>query len=429
VVIDNVTAVENVTVDIINVPDNFNGNVSIVVDNVTVYDGPVNSTIDIGRFSSGNKTSIVTFYGDENYNNESVRVNFTVSKLDLDANVTAGDVAFNEDVMFDIEVPENYTGNVSIVVDGKTLYNGSANASINVGAMGIGDKTAEVIFYGDDTYADKSVNVKFAVKSAISAEDMVRGWNSPYDYKAGFLDKGLKPLGNTDVTFTVNGVKYVARTDSNGFAYLTTSKLPVGKYSVTVTNPVNGESVTRTLTIVERLVENRDITMEFVDGTYYTVRAIGDDGKPVGAGEHVFITVNGVTYNRITDANGYAYLKINLNPKTYTITAEYKNYEVSNTLKVKQTLKLVKKNVKIKKTAKKIILKAKLKWANGKPIKGKKIIFKFRGKSYKAKTNKKGIAKVTVKKKVIKKLKKGKKYTFSAKYIKNYVKGKVIVKK
>ena len=69
-----------------------------------------------------------------------------------------------------------------------------------------------------------------------------------------------------------------------------------------------------------------------------------------------------------------------------------------------------KKTVKIKKSAKKIVLKATLK--NGKTaLKGKVIKFKIKGKTYKAKTNKKGVAKVTVKKKVIKKLKKGKKLT------------------
>ena len=74
-------------------------------------------------------------------------------------------------------------------------------------------------------------------------------------------------------------------------------------------------------------------------------------------------------------------------------------------------------------------------------IKGKKITFRFKGKTYKAKTNKKGIAKVKIKKKVIKKLKKGKTYKVKITYaikdkygngyvtIKNAVKCKVKVKK
>ena len=94
----------------------------------------------------------------------------------------------------------------------------------------------------------------------------------------------------------------------------------------------------------------------------------------------------------------------------------------------KQTLKLVKKTITVKK-GKKLVLKATLKWSNGKAIKGKKIVFKLAGKKYSAKTNSKGLAKVTIKGKITKKLKKGKKYKYSATYISNVVKGSVKVKK
>lgn len=75
------------------------------------------------------------------------------------------------------------------------------------------------------------------------------------------------------------------------------------------------------------------------------------------------------------------------------------------------------KKVKIKRSAKKLILQATLK-INGKVAKGKRIIFKFKGKTYNAKTNKKGVAKVTIKKKVLRKLKADKKVTYTAKYSK-----------
>jgi hypothetical protein len=202
----------------------------------------------------------------------------------------------------------------------------------------------------------------------------------------------------------------------------------VGTYTVTVKNPVTGQEVERTVTIVSRIIENKDVSLEFADGTRYVVRAIGDDGKPVGAGEVVGFHVNGVDYNGITDSKGYARLTINLNPKKYTITAQYAKYKVSNKVSVKQTLKLVKKTVKVKK-GKKLKLKATLKWANGKAIKGKKITFKFKGKKYMAKTNKKGIAKVTIKKKILKKLKVGKKIKYQASYGKLIKKVTVKVKK
>ena len=116
------------------------------------------------------------------------------------------------------------------------------------------------------------------------------------------------------------------------------------------------------------------------------------------------------------DKKGYATLKIKLLPKKYTLVTEYKGYKVTNKLVVKQTLKPVKKVIKVKKSKKSFKIKAKLKWSSGKAIKGKKITFRFKGKTYKAKTNKKGVASVKIKKKVIKKLKKGKTYKVSITY-------------
>ena len=63
------------------------------------------------------------------------------------------------------------------------------------------------------------------------------------------------------------------------------------------------------------------------------------------------------------------------------------------------------------------------------PIKYKPVTFKFNGKTYKAKTNSKGVAKITVKNTVLKKLKVGKKVTYQATYLKDTVKKTVKVKK
>ena len=65
---------------------------------------------------------------------------------------------------------------------------------------------------------------------------------------------------------------------------------------------------------------------------------------------------------------------------------------------------------------------------NGKLVKGKVIKFKLKGKTYKVKTNKKGVAQKTLNKKVIKKLKKGKTYTVKVTYSKDTIKTTVKVK-
>ena len=289
-----------------------------------------------------------------------------------------------------------------------------------------------------DNYNDATFDVPFKVRNVteaanittIKADNLTRGYNSQYDFQATFLDSDGAALKNADVEFIIDGKTYKVKTNKDGIAQLTTSHLAVGTYNVTSVNPVTGESTVNKLEIVKRIIKNKDMTIDFLSGKYYVVQVIGDDGKPVGEGEIVDIYANTIHYVAKTDKNGYARLKINLNPKTYYFHAEYKTFKTNkNKIVVKQTLKLVKKTVKVKK-GKKIVLKAKLKWSSGKAIKGKKIVFKFKGKKYSAKTNKKGIAKVTIKKKsVLKKLKKGKSYKFTAAYKTNKVKGKVKVKK
>jgi len=66
---------------------------------------------------------------------------------------------------------------------------------------------------------------------------------------------------------------------------------------------------------------------------------------------------------------------------------------------------------------------------NNKYLNGKKITLKLNGKTYKAKTNKKGVATFTIKKNNFNKLKIGKKYTYKVTYGKDVVNKKITIKK
>ena len=95
-------------------------------------------------------------------------------------------------------------------------------------------------------------------------------------------------------------------------------------------------------------------------------------------------------------------------------------------MKVNQNLKT--KKYSVKKSAKKLIVKARLK--NGKTaLKNKKITLKLNGKTFSAKTNKNRLAKFTIKKNVIKKLKAGKKYPVKIAYLHDVIKTTVKVRK
>jgi hypothetical protein len=371
-----------------------------------------------------------TYLGDDKYLSNASSTTFKAEKAAVAVQIDVDNTVVGHDVEVKVVVPEDAKGNVTVRIGDKTKVvnvTGGENI-IPISGVGEGTHDVEVIYSGDTKYDSKTITTTVTVFRSINYKDqLTRGWDSPYDYQAEFLDKDGNILKNADVQFIVDGKTYAVKTDNQGIAYLTDSHLGLGTHNITSVNPSTGERIDAQVTIVKRLIENKDITMDFADGTYYVVRAIGDDGNPVGPGEFVDIYINTIHYSCRTDKDGYARIKINLNPGTFPISAEYKNTKVDNDLVVKQTLKLVKKTVKVKK-GKKLVLIAKLKWSNGKAIKGKKITFKFKGKTYTGKTNSKGIAKVTIKKKITKKLKKGKKYKFTATYITNTVKGKVKVK-
>jgi len=343
-----------------------------------------------------------------------------------------------EEYLFDVDVvgstvivtlPNQATGNITLNISGKTFNQTlkEGQAIFNLENMTYGNYTASVSYTGDKNYAAKSMNQTITVeKLTIVASDASYGWSKTVDYQVKLIDDKGNAESGVVITFTVNGKTYNVTTDANGTAKVTLS-LNVGKYDITATT-INGDVAVKKITIVNRLIQNANVNMYYFDGTSYKVKAIGDNGKAVGAGQIVVIKFNKKTYKVKTDKNGIAKLKI---PKTakvgkYTITATYKGKTVKNTVKVKQNLKL--KKVKVKRSAKKLVLKATLK--NGKKaVKGKKVTFKFKGKKYTAKTSKKGVAKVTIKKKVLKKLKKGKKVKYQVTYLKNTVKRTAKVKR
>ena len=171
---------------------------------------------------------------------------------------------------------------------------------------------------------------------------------------------------------------------------------------------------------------SKNVVMNYLDEKTFTVKATDIFGKLAGAGETIKIKIGKTTYNVKTNKNGVATIKLKQTPGKYTIKTTFQGMTVKNTLIVKQVLTL--KKTTVKKSAKKLVLQATLKKAKT-PLKNKIVKFKFNGKTYKTKTNAKGIAKVTIKSNILKKLKVGKKITYQATYLKDTIKKTTKVKK
>ncbi|PWB88290.1 hypothetical protein MBBTH_01140 [Methanobrevibacter thaueri] len=154
---------------------------------------------------------------------------------------------------------------------------------------------------------------------------------------------------------------------------------------------------------------------------YLSVKLVDSKNKAI-AGQYVTVNFNGKTYNVKTDNNGIAKVKVSLSAKkTYSVTFTYSgndDYSASKTaakIIVKtgsKKSKIKASNMKIKKNKKKSF-KFKLTASNGKALSNQKVIVKVNGKTKTLTTNKKGIAKLTIK------LKKVKKYKISMKFLGN----------
>ena len=294
---------------------------------------------------------------------------------------------------------------------------GVAKLSINVKPGG----------YSITTIFDKTKIVSYVkIKHTVISKNVVRGYNSNYNYKVKLVNSAGKVLAKTKVKVSVNGKLKTYTTDKNGYITLKFKKLTKTQ-AISVKNPKTQEVKKTKIKVVSRFSGAKNIAMYYFDGHKFKAKIIGNNGKAVGKNQVVTVKFNKKTYKLKTNAKGYVSLTIpdTATPGKYKLTATYKGQTIKRTVTVKQNLKT--KKYTVKKTAKKLNVKATLK--NGKlPVKGIWIIFKLNGGKYIAKTDKNGNAIFPLNKKIISKLKAGKTYTMKFSANRNTIKTTLKVK-
>lgn len=424
--VDSVSLGENVTINyevfpvgIINVVvEDLNGNV-VYNQNVT------GNNVTIEGLKAGNYTAYVNNLETDNVYGNSSNATFSVlAKEDYNITVDLVDKTVN------IHAPSDANG-IATIINGNDTYsvelvNGSASVDIPELVQGI--NTIIVSYAGDDKYSPKNFTFDVLVKTQVVASDMTRGYNSGVDYQFKVTDANGNPLANKIVDVAVNGQKFIVVTDAKGVAKLN-EKLPVGTYTVTVTNPDSGSKLVNTLKIVKRIAGNKNLVKYYVSNFKYNLRVYGNDGKAVGAGVTVTVKMGKYTYKLKTNENGYITLLLNSRFPSgkYTVTASYKGYTTKNTITIKQII-VSKSVVTVKKSSGKLVLTAKLRQGS-KVLKYKTVTFKMNGKTFSAKTNGYGLAKVTVKNSAFRNLQAGKTYLVKISFLKDFIKTSVKVRR
>ncbi len=187
-------------------------------------------------------------------------------------------------------------------------------------------------------YSNMTVPVNITVLTqnvTIEGSNLVKYYKNGSNLRIRLVDLNGVGISNVKVNFTVQGKTYYRTTDSMGYATLTIN-LYSGKYNVSVAIDDLGYRANKlsvNVTVLKIPATLKIVNTNIKKGTYLKVRLLDKNNKPIKSTQ-VKITVCGKTYIKTTDANGYAYLKINLNPKKYTVKVSIKdmrNYDVRST--------------------------------------------------------------------------------------------------
>ncbi len=432
---DDVLSVDG-TVFTINLPFDAAGALIVSIDKNYTQD-VINgrAVVNVTDLNPGTYTAHISYGGDDKY--ESIIFNdaiLNIDKLPSSILVSAADINVGDIAVVNITT-STASGKVTVTVNKKdynvTVSNYIGQLSILDLAEGTYNVTAK--YLGDDIYSDSINTTAFRVlKVEVPIDNETITIPDSADTTAYSISLPEDATGT--LTVTVDGVPYTAAL-VKGKATVNIPELTVGSHNITVS--YSGDA--KYSPIVKSVIVNKtapehvpvikltgsNLNMLYTSGKYFKVR-LTSDGAPL-AGKTVKITINGKTYSRTTDKDGYASFKISLPPKTYTVKATYGNIVLNKKVVVKSIITA--KNVNTKKSAKTVKIKVTLKKVNGKYLKNKKVTLKFNKKTFKAKTNKKGVVTFTIKKSVYKKLKAKKKYTYQVIYAKDKVKKTIKFKK
>lgn len=317
----------------------------------------------------------------------------------VDSNITNIKLANNKNTKFSYGMLLENTDNVTI---DKCYF-----AAVNPIKNNIMINSSNQITITNSTFVNKAVNYTGQCEdiifernnitnildfNSIIANNLSKIEKNSSKFEAQFLEFIASPLENKEIIFKINGVEYKRTTDNKGIARIAIN-LGFGEYLIQSINPVTREIKNNTITVLPRIVKNKDLEKFYRNASQYLIKVLDDTGNPAKANETVTFNINGVFYNRTTNASGYVKLNINLQQGDYIITAEYKGCKVSNKIKVKSILSA---DDLTKKYGTPDQFKAKLVDGEGNPLANTNVTFNINGVFYNRTTDSDGIAKLNI---------------------------------
>ncbi len=373
----------------------------------------------------GNYTAKITFSEDEIYLPSSTNADIKINKIktilsannigfiysDSD-NLTISLKDFNNNVL----AGKDILIGVSLITDSKTDLTyikttddmGKVSIPIDYDA---GNYVAIISFEGDEKYVDSSTTSNITISkltTRIIASDMICNLTKQKDLRASLEDAKGNALSEANLTITLNSNEFTITTNDLGQSNLPIN-LDVGNHTANIQfmGSKNYESSNKSveITILDKI--STQIYASNITSTYGETKnliiTLKNEKNEVLVNQNIIVNLNNKLYNITTNENGQVKLSINLPANTYLAKITYAGddiYKSSNyTAKIvvnKATPTLTASSKTFKSTVKTKKVTVTLKYKNN-AIKNTYVKLTVNKKTYKVKTNSKGIVTFTVK--------------------------------
>lgn len=270
--------------------------------NITSYYSRVNQSVKntITVFSTIESNDLVKYYKNASQ--------FEVRLLDSNGNHTNSSkkVTFNINGVF-------YTRQIN--------DDGIARLNINL-------NPGQYIITTNNPFTGENKSNVVTVLPYIESHDLVKYYMNDSQFVVRITDeKGNYVGAGEEVTFNINGVFYTRHTNATGHVKLNVNLNPD---DYIITTQYGGCSVSNNIKVLS-VLNASDLEMSYHDGSKFTVNLLDNAGNPY-SNQIVTFNINGVFYNRTTDAYGDAKLNINLQAGEYIITSSYNGSNIANTI-------------------------------------------------------------------------------------------------
>ena len=319
-----------------NITRGADGNVTFTIDSnsktVEIVNGVAKVTFN--KVNAGDKTVKATYNGNNIYQGSSDSKEFKIAKAPSNISIITSEIVEGQNVRIWAIVNDDATGNVTFRILGlysprnKTISNG--NASWLISPLTRGSYTINAYYNGDNNYLSSNTTTVISLNQTVSVlkvnvevyeEDMV---------VTAILKTQDGQLITGNVTLEIN-TKFYKIVVVDGIGVRSIEKPSIGKYTYSATYKGTDKisravdtGVFEVLPVDYNVILNApDVKMIYHDGTRFTATLTDKKGNPIRDAT-IEITVNGRSYDKITDEKGSVSLGLNLDSGIYSVVVKFK---------------------------------------------------------------------------------------------------------